>query len=496
MATILPSSMAFIDYSALNVALPAIQEALNLPGRSLLWIINSYAVFLSALMLAGGSLGDRYGRKKIFSWGIAIFALGSIGCGLAQGQWTLIISRSVQGIGGALMVPGSLSIITALIPGERRGAAFGIWSTFSALTTIIGPLLGGWLAQAGLWRLIFFINVPLALVAIFVLTSKVKETKDPEAKALDIPGTLWATLGLAGLSYGFIEASDKSFTDVRIIAALGIGVLAILLFLRQEWKSRHPMMPLSLFRSPTFLGANLLTLFLYAGLNGVLFFFPLNLIQLQGYGERQAGFAVLPFALLIALLSSFTGRWVDKAGARLPLVLGSLITGVGFFLLSLPGITDGPSDFWLHYLPGLCVIGTGMGLVISPLTTAVMAAAPSHLSGVASGVNNALSRISGVLAIAILGAVFLFHFQHTVVDTAQAQQFSTAQVQQLSQQAEDLGAMKMPQDLSSEQTQLMRQTKNEAFLGSFRLICYCSVVLCLLSSFFAFRYIRKEEVKG
>lgn len=271
--TILASGMVFIDFSALNVALPAIQTDLNIGGKSLLWIINAYAIFLSSLLLVGGSLGDIYGRKKIFIVGIILFSFSSFLCGVSTGKLMLILSRASQGIGGALMVPESLAIISAVIPAERRGKAFGTWSTFSALTTIIGPVIGGWLAGLGLWRFIFFLNIPLAIITVIILIAKVPESRDEAARSLDLTGAILATLGLAGITYGFIEASDSGFGNIRIVASLIAGVLSLAAFILVEKRSSHPMMPLKLFKSKTFSGVNTLTLFMYAALNAALFFF-------------------------------------------------------------------------------------------------------------------------------------------------------------------------------------------------------------------------------
>ncbi|MFN8450250.1 MAG: DHA2 family efflux MFS transporter permease subunit [Anaerolineae bacterium] len=371
LATILASSMAFIDSSALDVAVPALQADLGLNGSQLLWVVNAYLLLLSALILVGGALGDRYGRKRIFMIGIVLFSGASMACGLAQDANFLILARAVQGVGGALMVPGSLAIISAYFPDERRGTAIGTWSTFSTLTTLGGPIIGGWLAGHGLWRLVFFINLPLAAIALYTLITRVPESRDEHAPdRLDFVGAALATLGLAGLTYGFLQAPDFGLSDPRVLGALVVGVIALAAFVFVESRSDHPMMPLRLFRSRTFSGTNLLTLFLYAALRVAPFFLILNLIQVQGYPPEIAGFTFVPFTILLTLMSRWAGGLIDRVGARLPLIVGPAIAALGFGLMTLPGLTAGPDAYWTTFFPAVVVLGVGMGITVAPLTTA------------------------------------------------------------------------------------------------------------------------------
>src|SRR6185437_5968985 len=304
-ATILASSMAFIDSSALNVVLSNLQRDLNASGAELLWIVNAYLLMLAAIILTGGALGDRYGRNRVFGIGIAIFAAASLACGLSPTIGILLAMRVIQGIGGALMVPGSLAIIAANFRASRRGMAIGTWSSFSTLTTMAGPAIGGVFASLGVWRLVFFINVPLALVALFALTH-VPETRDEEATGrFDIWGTLLIVLGLFGVSYGAIGLGNGSgaqgVNPLDVVALVG-GIAALVGFVVVEMRISHPMMPLSIFRSRTFAGTNAMCVFLYGALSGALFFLPLNLIQIQGYNPALAGLATLPFSILLAAL--------------------------------------------------------------------------------------------------------------------------------------------------------------------------------------------------
>ncbi len=495
-ATILGSSMVFIDFSALNVVLPAIQSDLKINGKSLFWIINAYSLFLSSLLLVGGSLGDLYGRKKIFIIGMILFSISSVLCGISSGKSLLITARAFQGVGGALMVPGSLAIISAIVPSNRRGKAFGTWSTFSALTTIIGPALGGWLAGLGLWRLIFFINIPLALIAVIILTKYVPENKDDSAKNLDIVGAILATIGLAGITYGFLEASSKSFADPIIQLSLAGGVIALVFFIFVQKKSSHPMMPLNLFQSRTFSGVNIMTLFLYTALSASLFFLPLNLIQIQGYPEAVAGLTLLPFAIILAALSHFSGSFADKFGAKKPLIIGPLLAGIGLLLFTFPGLTEGPKDYWTTYFPGIIILGIGMGIVVAPLTATVMASVPEHNSGIASGINNTMARTAGLLAIAILGALILISFKNNLANKVNEINISDAKKNELLNNAENLADTQPPKNLTAKQTEQINKLIKASFIRSFNFVVYISVALTWLGSLIAFFTVKKGILSG
>ncbi|MEO8610498.1 MAG: MFS transporter [Chloroflexota bacterium] len=492
-ATILASSMAFIDGSALNVALPTLQRDLNIGGSALLWVVNGYALFLSALILVGGSLGDLYGRKRIFTIGIAVFSLASLACGLSPSVEFLILARAVQGVGGALMVPGSLAILSASVSGERRGRAIGTWSTFSTLTTLGGPILGGALAQAGLWRAVFFVNLPLAAIALYILRRYVPESRDEAgARQLDYPGAILATLGLAGITFGFIQAPDLGLTSPLILFALIGGLVALIAFVVVESRSSHPMVPLKLFRNRTFSGTNALTLFLYAALSGVLFFFSLNLIQIQGYPPNLAGFTFLPFGLLLAVMSRSTGSLADRIGPRILLTVGPAIAGIGFFWFSLPGLTAGPSDYWISYFPAVILLGIGMGITVAPLTTAVMGSAPPESTGVASGINNAMARTAGVLAIAILGALALTVFSGQV-EARTASDYSPDIVTQLRAETRKFADAEVPAGLSAEQSTAIKSIYQQSFIDTFRLISMIGAALAWISAALAFWLVEPKK---
>ena len=484
-ATILASSMAFIDSSALNVVLSNLQHDLGANGAQLLWIVNAYLLMLAALILTGGALGDRFGRNRIFGMGIALFAIASLACGLAPTIEILLGARVIQGIGGALMVPGSLAIISANFRASRRGMAIGTWSSFSTLTTMAGPAIGGVFASLGAWRLVFFINLPLAVVALFALMH-VPETRDETVTGhFDLAGTALVVLGLFGVTYGAIglgNGSGATGVNPLDLLALCMGIIALALFIVVEMRSAHPMMPLALFRSRAFAGTNAMCVFLYGALSGTLFFFPLNLIQIQGYNPAFAGLASLPFSILLATLSPIMGRMTDRFGARLLLTVGPAIVAVGFALLALPGITIGPIAYWWTYFPAILVIGLGMGITVAPLTTTVMGSVSSQHSGVASGINNAVTRSAQVLALAILGAVAIFTFTNSLQARAASLPLSPEQRTTLVADAGKLGATTPPPGLGAKAVAQVHTAVQESFVGTFRLLTLIGSAMALASA--------------
>ena len=472
--------MAFIDGTVVNVALPALQSAFHATAIDVQWVIESYSLFLAALLLVGGSLGDHFGRRRIYSAGVALFTLASVWCGLAPNVTHLIAARAVQGIGGALLVPGSLAIITTSFPKEERGQAIGVWSAFTSITAAVGPVMGGWLIEHISWRAVFFINAPIA-IAVLVLTFRfVPESRDVKAASeLDWLGASLATGSLGALVYGLIESSSRGFANGMVLGALATGVGASALFILVEARSKSPMLPLSLFRSMDFSGANLLTLLLYAALSGMFYFLPLDLIQVQRYSATAAGAALLPFILLMFVLSRWAGGLVARYGSRGPLIVGPMVAAVGFALFITPGTH---SSYWTTFFPAIVVLGVGMAISVAPLTTTVMNAVDEQLAGTASGVNNAVSRTAGLLSIAIFGIVMLQTFAHPFEEALRKIALPAATSNALNAQRFNLAGVSIPADLDPVLREAVRRAIDTSFVSGFRELMLISAALAVLSA--------------
>lgn len=478
-ATILGSGITFIDGTVINVALPVLQEKLQASAAQIQWVVESYALMLSALILVGGALGDKYGRRKIFNLGILIFTISSAVCGAVSDINLLISARAVQGIGAALLVPGSLAIISATFDKKSRAKAIGTWSGFTAIAAGFGPVLGGWLVDNISWRWIFFINVPLAAAVLLISFWKVPETRDDEAKgALDWPGALLATIGLCGVVYGLTESNNLGFSNPWVLIGLILGIIILITFVIVEKRSKNPMMPLGLFKSKTFTGANLLTLFLYSALSGIMFFLPFNLIQVQNYPAATAGAALLPFVLTMFLLSRPASGLVDRFGAKLPLIIGPIITGIGFALFSFAPVNS--TGYWTDFFPAVMVMSLGMTISVAPLTTTVMTAVDERHAGVASGINNAVSRTAALIAVAAFGiivlTVFNSNFERKISNLPpEAQNI-------LSEQKNKLAKAGLPENFDEETRRTAKQIVNESFVAGFRCATYLAAFLAFLSA--------------
>jgi len=471
--------MAFIDGTVVNVALPALQSSLNATAPDLQWVIEAYSLLLSAFLLVGGSLGDHYGRRRIFVIGVALFACASAACGFAGDIHQLIAARALQGLGAALLVPGSLAIISSSFSENERGRAIGTWSGFSAITAGIGPVIGGWLIENVSWRAVFFINLPIALLVILISLRHIAENSDKENTRVDWLGAILAAAGLGALIYGLIESSRVGFADRSVIVVLIAAGVLLAVFLLIEARISQPMLPLALFRGQTFTGANLLTFLLYAALGGTLFFLPLNLIQVQHYSATAAGAALLPFILIISFLSRWSGGLVVSYGARLPLIIGPLIAGLGFALFMLPNVGG---NYWTNFFPPIVILGLGMAISVAPLTTTVMNAVASTHAGIASGVNNAVARTAGLLAIAVLGIVMLHVFNGRLDQRFAESKLPASASPSLQSQRTKLAAIAIPADSDQATRELIRRAIDESFVSGFRTIMAIGAALAIASA--------------
>ena len=478
-ATILGSSMAFIDSTVVNVALPALQSSLNANIVDVQWVVESYGLFLGALILVGGSFGDVFGRRLMFVLGVALFAIASIGCGLASNIQQLIVARSVQGVGAAFLVPGSLAIISASFDEKIRGQAIGTWSGFTAITTAIGPLLGGWLIQRASWRWVFFINLPLAALVIAISFWHISESRSAGARRIDWLGALVGTVGLGGLVFGFVESSNLGWRNPLVFGSLIVGLAGVVAFVFVESKVVSPMVPLKVFKSRTFSGANFLTLFLYAALGIFFFLFPLDLIQVQGYSAFATGAAVLPLILLMFALSRWSGGLVARYGPRVPLVVGPVIAAVGFALFA---VTSTGSGYWKAFFPAMVVLGFGMAVTVAPLTTVVMSSVDQDHAGTASGINNAVARIASVLAIAVFGVVMVKAFDLRLTHELAKMSLPSEMLREIQSTVTKLAGMEVPPNLDVRIDSATRAAINHAFIFGFRLIMLVCAGLALASS--------------
>jgi len=400
LATVLGSGIAFLDGTVVNVALPTIGQELGAGISTLQWVVNAYTLTLAGLLLLGGSLGDHYGRRRVFVVGVVWFAVASLLCGLAPNAGALVAARALQGVGAALLTPGSLAIIEATFHPDDRGAAIGAWSGLSGVTTAIGPFLGGWLVDAVSWRLIFLINLPLAAAVVWAAVRHVPESRDQSATPqLDYLGAALAAAGLAGVIYALTDGPVKGWTSPVILAAGLGGIAALVAFVQVERRSPHPMLPLDLFRSRQFTGANLVTFVVYGALGGALFLLPIQLQRVLGYSPLASGVALVPITVLMLLLSARAGRLAQRIGPRLPMTVGPLVAGAGLALLAR---ADAGASYVSGVLPGVIVFALGLSLTVAPLTVTVLAAASPDHAGVASAVNNSVARAAGLFAVAVL----------------------------------------------------------------------------------------------
>ena len=478
-ATILGSSMAFIDGTVVNVALPALQSSLHATVVDVQWVVESYGLFLAALLLIGGAMGDSFGRRTIFLLGTIAFAAASIACGLSSSISQLIIARCFQGIGAGFLVPSSLAIISASFDEESRGQAIGTWSGFTTITTALGPVLGGWLIQHASWHWAFFINVPIAAAVIAISLWHVPESRSSTVQNADWYGAAVATIGLGGIVFGFVESASLGWRHPLVFGSLLVGFASLIVFVFVEKRVATPMVPLPLFKSRSFTGANLLTLLLYAAIGIFFFLLPMNLIQVQKYSTTAAGAAALPLILLIFSLSRWSGGLVASFGPKLPLTIGPLIAAAGFLLFALPSVGG---SYWTTFFPPFLVLGLGMAVSVAPLTTVVMNSVEQAHAGTASGINNAVSRVAGVLAVAIFGIIMVSAFSNKLQHALSGLNLAPAALHQIQSSVIRLAGLEVPAGLDAQTSSAIRDAIAHAFVFAFRVVMLLCAALAVASA--------------
>jgi EmrB/QacA subfamily drug resistance transporter len=482
--------MAFIDSTVVNVALPALQSNLHATVVDVQWVIESYGLFLSALILVGGALGDSLGRRKMFLLGTLGFAVASAGCGFSSNIKSLLVWRSVQGTAAAFLVPGSLSIISSSFDEKSRGKAIGTWAGFTTITTAFGPVLGGWLIEHASWHWIFFINIPLAALVLIISFRHVPESRKSDPGGADWLGASIATLGLAGLVYGFVESANLGWTNPRVVGTLILGAGSLTVFMIVEKRVKTPMVPMKLFQSASFRGANLLTLFLYAALGIFFFLFPLNMIQIQKYSATATGAAALPMVLLMSLLSRWSGGLISRYGPKMPLIVGPVISAAAFLLFAVP---DVQARYWTAFFPAFVVLGLGMAVSVAPLTTVVMNSVGQERAGTASGINNAVARVAGVLAVAVLGAVMAAAFAYSFQHSLDGLHLNAGVIQQLESNVDRLGSLSVPSGVDSQTASTIRSAIVASFIFGFRVVMLLCAGLAIASAVVAWRKMPPES---
>lgn len=474
--------MAFIDSTAVNVALPAMQRSFRATVVDVQWVVESYGLFLGALILVGGTLGDLLGRRLIFMAGTILFAVASFACGVAPNIQILIIARSIQGVGAALLVPGSLAIISTSFDEKSRGSAIGAWSGWTAITTAIGPVLGGWLVEHASWRWVFMINLPLAAAVICMSAWRIAESRSAIASRVDWSGALLATLGLSGLVFGFIESTSAGWRSPVVAGSLIAAFGCLLGFAALEARTASPMVPLALFKNHNFRGTNLFTFLLYAATGIFFFLLPLNLIQTQQYSATAAGAAILPLILLMFLLSRWSGGLVARYGPRKPLIVGALIVALGFVLFAVPSVA---TDYWKTFFPAMTILGFGMAVTVAPLTTDVMNSVDEDHVGTASGINNAVARVAGVLGIAVLGIVMVWAFRARLDHTLDRLSLPYGIVLEIHSQETRLAGLQPPASLDAPARAAVIDLVRHGFVFGFRIVMMICAGLSLASALVA-----------
>lgn len=495
-ATIAAASMAFVASSSLNVALPSIQVELGARGADLIWIPNAYVMVQASLIVVTGSLGDHYGRKRVCLIGILLFGLASVICGFATTTNIIIAGRLAQGIGSSMIVPNSLAIVSAFYSRKGQGWAIGLWSGFTVLMAGLAPFFAGVVTDLGMWRLVFLIHIPLGIFAAIVLIRSVPESYDRDMpRRMSIVGALLIIVGLAGVTYGFIESSTYGFGSPRIIGSIVVGSVALIVFLRDERESKQAILPLRLFKSRTFSAANWITLVFHGVIQPALLYLPLNLIQVQGYSATFTGLSIIPLILVATLGSTMVGPLLDRRGPRLPMALGLVIVALGFLFFGNVGVTGGESEYLSTFFLPVVLFGFGFGLSFAPLTMAAMASAPEANAGIASGVNNTMTRVGQVLVVGVLGGLAISWFGQLLMNDSYIRSLPEDAQTHLAADAGDLVETSIPDWLSSEEQENINQVIRESFAATFNILMWIGAAGCAVSAVAAYFVIDDRELK-
>jgi EmrB/QacA subfamily drug resistance transporter len=491
-ATILGSALAFMDGSVVNVALPALQAAFHATSGGIQWVVQGYALFGAALLLLGGAIGDHYGRRRAYVWGVALFAVASAGCAASTSLGQLVAARAVQGVGAALLVPQGLSILSASFSGEERGRAIGTWSAWTSVFAALGPVAGGWLLQVWSWRLIFVLNLPLAAL-VLVLAPRIPESKgggEGEARPLDWLGAVLATTSFAAIIFALSFAPELGWRNLRVVVPLVTGGLLLAAFLWSQAVRANAMMPLSLFRIPRFLAANLLTFLLYGALGGGLYVIPFYVIQVRHYAPVEAGAVFLPLVAMMFFFSARVGAMAARVGERWLLAGGAVCAGVGFCLFAM---LSAHGAYWRSLLPGVLLLGVGLTLAVAPLTTAVMSSVPQEKTGVASAVNNALSRLAALVAVSVLVFVLAHGFSSRLRRELGRSSLPVAARQQMSGQQARLHETPIPVGLTQAQHAEAAGMLDRSFFAGYRSVMLSCAVSSWLGALAVLVLLRRRD---
>jgi EmrB/QacA subfamily drug resistance transporter len=491
-ATILGSSLAFMDGSVVNVALPALQAAFHATAGGIQWVVQGYALFAAALLLLGGAIGDHYGRRRAYVSGVALFALASAACAASTSLGELVAARAVQGVGAALLVPQGLSILSASFSGEERGRAIGTWSAWTSVFVALGPVAGGWLLQVWSWRLIFLLNLPLAAL-VLLLAPRIPESRagsEGERRPLDWLGAVLVTAGFAAIIFALSFAPELGWSNPRVVVPLTIGGLLLAAFLWSQSVRANAMMPLSLFRIPRFLAANLLTFLLYGALGGGLYVVPFYLIQVRHYAPVEAGAVFLPLVAMMFFFSARVGAMAERFGERWLLAGAAICAGVGFLLFAA---LSAEGTYWRSLLPGVLLLGVGLTLAVAPLTTAVMSSVPQEKTGIASAVNNALSRLAGLAAVSVLVFVLAHGFSSRLAIELEHSNLPAAAQQQMTAQQARLHDTPIPGGLTQAQHAQAAGMLDQSFFAGFRSVMFSCAVSSWLGALAVLVLLRKQN---